>query len=348
MSAWPGWIEQYGGTGETDNTLLRSSLQYNNGLTIVNKTSRKFYFDLLRKRWQRCLEPEEQCEELPIRSHSIQNSGVLDLLSHDGHVVMPLRCHDKGGHPIIEYKRIGRNQASTFTGLCSKHDTNVLRPIESGHLDLSDSQHLFLVSYRSVLRETHACIEGAVKMQAAYLHRVEIGLSPGDKPDDAGVYATLCLCNAYDMYCYKKEFDEIYINGDYTRLKHFTIAYEDLPATVAVSALFSLDDLEWPNDVARIALNVFPAKGKVHAVFSFLERDSKVAGQFLSRVQSASGYNQRYLISKIILQHCDNIALSPIYFEKMSEEKKRVILEFFGRTIFENNDEYESRHLYLF
>jgi hypothetical protein len=37
----------------------------------------------------KCLPPSMDCDENPIRAHSIQNARVLDLIQTDGHVRMP-------------------------------------------------------------------------------------------------------------------------------------------------------------------------------------------------------------------------------------------------------------------
>jgi hypothetical protein len=50
----------------------------------------------------------------------------------------------------------GRNEASTFTGLCSAHDADLFRPIDTRELDVNDREQFFLLAYRSVTREVHA------------------------------------------------------------------------------------------------------------------------------------------------------------------------------------------------
>jgi hypothetical protein len=178
--------------------------------------------------------------------------------------------------------------------------------------------------------------------------RVAEGLSPGDRPDEAGLMATEWLCNAYDMYEYKRKFDLAYLKADYQRLGHYKLVFEGVQPSIAVNSLFSLDDIDWPDDVARIALNIFPESQRTHVVFSFLNEEKAYATQYLQRILAATGDYQRYLLSKLVLQHCENFVMSPGYFENMPQEKREAVLEFFGNTITRNEHDYENEDLYLF
>ncbi len=309
---------------------------------------REDYFRVQKLALRRCLEPSETCEQTTIRAHSIQNSRVLDLLSQDGHVIMLRLSHDSDARPSVVYQRIGRTKASTFTGLCSEHDCTVFKPIDKAPPDLSDPEHLFLIAYRSVLRETHGCFEAASKMQAAYVTRVERGRSPRDEPDAAGMQATAWLRNAYDCHLYKRRFDQAYLNRDFGEILHKQLSFDDAPPSIAVSSLFSLDDMAWPDDVARVVLNVLPRRRRTDIVFSFLKGDAAVASQYLDRIWNAAGMYQKYLLSKVILQHCDNIVIAPAYFDRLSDVRKKRILEFFESTLFRNRDAFEDEDLYVF
>jgi hypothetical protein len=44
----------------------------------MDNETKKAYFEIVNKRYKKCLEPEEECDNNPIRAHSIQNSIILD------------------------------------------------------------------------------------------------------------------------------------------------------------------------------------------------------------------------------------------------------------------------------
>jgi len=261
--------------------------------------------------------------------------------------MVPQIVHTHGA-PDVAFVRQGRNQASTFQGLCAKHDQEMFRPIEVEPIDVENEMHLFLLAYRAVLRETHTVLQGAAKMQAGYQGRVEAGTSPRHAPDAAGLEATSWVVNAYDTHEYKRKFDAAYLERDYQRLGQWHIVFEDVPPSIAVNSLFSLDDVDRTDDVARVALNIFPEARQTHVVFSFLMEEKPFAAQYVQRILDATGSYQRYLVSKLVLQHCENFAMSPTYFETLSAERRNTILAFFRRTMTGNEHDYEDPHLYLF
>ena len=106
------------------------------------------------------------CNQEPIRAHSIQNSGVIDLIALGGHVVAFRPSYSSEGLEV-EFKLVGRNHASTFTGLCNEHDTKLFLPLDTKPLDVTDREQLFLLAYRSVTRA--ACGDGGSHQNAVGL-----------------------------------------------------------------------------------------------------------------------------------------------------------------------------------
>ncbi|KKM07878.1 hypothetical protein LCGC14_1729540, partial [marine sediment metagenome] len=119
------------------------------------KENRKYFgkiFNQINSKFHRCFWPKESCSETAIRAHSIQNSGVLDLLCEDDHVIMPKGGVNINTGPFLKFEEVGRNKATTFTGLCDKHDSQLFEPIDKNRFDSKNKEHLFLLAYRSVLR----------------------------------------------------------------------------------------------------------------------------------------------------------------------------------------------------
>ena len=171
---------------------------------------KKIYFKVQNLKFNHCLDPNGKCSSKPIKAHSIPNSLVLDQINKNGHVIMFCKSHGERGQILINYNFVGKNIATTFTGLCSKHDTEIFAPSDKPGLDLSDENHLFLLAYRSVLKETHVCIQSAIRLQAGYSERIEAKLSPKGSPDSAGLMATEYIIKAIYCLLYKKKYDEAF------------------------------------------------------------------------------------------------------------------------------------------
>jgi hypothetical protein len=94
----------------------------------------KHFFEVQAGKLNRCLEPTLACDKKVIRAHSIQNARVLDLLVENGHVITPQQKMGKNG-PDISFEKVGRNNASTFSGLCAEHDASLFQILDKEPFD---------------------------------------------------------------------------------------------------------------------------------------------------------------------------------------------------------------------
>lgn len=302
----------------------------------LSETERlKYFFDTQKTRYEKCLEPEMQCQDRPIRAHSIQNAQVLDLLASDGHLIMPRQSFSKDG-PKIEFSRVGRNKASTFTGLCGDHDRKIFRPIDTQPIEIENLEQRFLWAYRSVTREFHAVLEGAMRIQASYNWKVATGLLPGDKPTEEGIVATVHMLKAWETWKYRyKHFDGAYLASNWKDLRHKFILLKDQSPVIAVSTLFSFPSKPETQDVLRCALNVFPiSQNQTAVIFTCAKPDLKEVYRNLLPILKSSGERQLLEISKIIIENVENFVISPPHFEGWSDKKKKSIHTAFVSTLF--------------
>lgn len=319
------------------------------GTDEIQKELLSSLFKIDKAGFRRCLEPTMQCEKPAIRAHSIQNSRVIDLLAQDGHVVgFTYRVDAKAG-PSIQFDLIGRSEASTFPGLCADHDREIFAPIDTQGIERTNSQQLFLLAYRAVVRELHATMEAAVKIQSGYLKRVDLGLSPGDQPSKVGMHAVARMVISYETFLYKAKYDEVLLRKAFDSIFHDVILLEEQPPTIAASALFSIDELRVEDDVVRVALNILPQKdNRTMVVFSYLPRDACLARSSLERILKSVGHYQKYELSRTLLNICENFLIAPAYFSTWTERKKSVIRDYYVTTIRESDLSFNDEDLYLF
>lgn len=300
-------------------------------------------------KYLQCLEPQEACTRRSIQAHSIQNRAILEMLQHDGHVVMPKLRLDLNAGPRVHFELVGRNKATTFTGLCADHDASIFAPIETTAIDVENELHLFLLAYRAVLKETHVTIEGAIKNQLAYQEKVKLGLIPDDRPTPDGLRATGFLVNCYETYLYKREFDQIYLDGNFHKIRHHTLFLKHNAPTIAANSLFtSADNVQNPVETERITLNIFPAAQGTHVIFSYLGRHEPFVKAHLSDILATDGHHRLYLISKLVLRNCENFAIAPKYFETIPDESRDAMLNYFQNTFYEDLLDHEDSRFFLF
>lgn len=310
--------------------------------------SRGAFFRIDKTRVERCLAPGLVCDQPPIRAHSIQNSRFLSLLEREGHVVQLARRMGTSG-PEVQFCTVGRNKASTFTGLCAEHDREIFEPIEDTPIDVANPRHLFLLAYRAVLHETHSTAEAGIKAQAVYQQRVEDGRDSRDSLSPAGMHATQRLILAYETYVLKEEFDAAYVASDYSAFDHDVVDFRVSAASIASSALFSLDGVVVDGQVVRVCHSILPLTPiRSVAVYSYRQQEAGSARAQLSRILTGQGDHQLYEISRRLLNSCENFVISPAVFDSWPQDKKDAIQAFFVRTIFRDALEVEDQHLMLF
>ncbi|MBL9162291.1 MAG: hypothetical protein JNL18_06145 [Planctomycetaceae bacterium] len=313
----------------------------------AKKEAINYFFRLQGKKLETCHEPSRACTADAIRAHSIPSSSVLTQLAEDGHVVMPQLSFGAPPTTSVSLKSIGVNKATTFTGLCAVHDSSIFRPIDLSTPDCQNPEHLFLMAYRAVLREYHVVLTSALQVQANYTKQVDLGMAAPNASSQLGMFATGQLINAYESHEYKLLFDAAYLASDWSGLEHRVISLQGQGPVIAVSSMFSLDDLP-AEETPRVTLTVFPRATGTEVVFSAIPRDAQAVFQHLDRLFAAQGHYQKYLLSKLILQSCDNFVLSPSHFEHMPAENRNLIAGYFAKTIQYNDEGFDDARLYLF
>jgi hypothetical protein len=253
---------------------------------------------------------------------------------------------DRG--PSYDFKSVGINKATVFTGLCGDHDLRLFAAIDRHPINLSSAEQLFLFAYRAVLRETHVSNESAAKLLAVYQEKCRLGLADPNAPTGSAMFAISRGIRAYETWLYKEAFDEVLIAKDFDEFTYDCLDMGRTRPCIAVSSLFSLDEVAVGDDVARVALTVLPEGGRSYALLAYRRQDCLPAREWLRPLLTGSVESQRYFLSRLILERCDNVAVSPMEFSTWSSEKREVIREFWASTVLGNNGHFNDTRLDLF
>jgi hypothetical protein len=305
-------------------------------LRLFNEMKRQLVSD-----YQCCLWPFSKCKSAAIRAHSIQNRRVLDLLSTDGHVVMPRIHATPTQRPTVRFERVGRNEASTFTGLCARHDQELFRAIDTEPVDFENPKHGFLLAYRALLKEAHASRKAAIDVQAGYLAGAREGLWPRDAPSPAGEAAVVRMTAAFLVHQAEAQFGDALANAEWARLAHRVLLLGEGP-TFAVSSMVSTGIYSEISDGPAFAyLNVLPFESRTVAILSFLVGDRVQAEKAFGTVWAADPQQAEYLLSQLVLRRCENLVISPRVFESFAEPQKQAIRTYYEWNTF--GHEYETK-----
>jgi hypothetical protein len=295
-----------------------------------------------------CLWPFSKCTLPAIRAHSIQNGRVLDALCADGHVVMPKLNATPKQSPTVTFRKVGRHDASTFTGLCALHDQELFRPIDVAPVDVESPHHLFLLAYRALFKEAHASRKAAIDIQTGCVRGAEEGMWSRDQPSPAGMLAVERMAVSYFVYRVQQEFNRAFATANWQRLDHRVLTLNVGPS-LAVSSMFSTEIYsEVLDDDAYVYLNVLPVKGQTVAIFSFLADQRSQVETAYGDVWAATEQHQRWLLSKLVLRKCENLVLAPLLFDTLSAGQKDIIRTYYRRNILDQTFELNDLRLTLF
>lgn len=99
------------------------------------------------------------CDKDIINSHSVSKSSSLEKIAYKGHIYnYKLNFYNffdlNNSNPlnIIEPKKVGINEASTFYGFCKYHDNELFRDIDVENIKINEKT-AFLLGYRAFVRE---------------------------------------------------------------------------------------------------------------------------------------------------------------------------------------------------
>ena len=115
-----------------------------------------------------CLAPEAllgECNGKIVHAHTVPKSGSLQRISRAGHVYsfVPSLNDIQKNQGFLVPKLLGINNASTFSGFCSRHDNEIFTLLEKQAFR-GTSEQCFLLGYRALARELYT------KRAANHLH----------------------------------------------------------------------------------------------------------------------------------------------------------------------------------
>ena len=209
-----------------------------------------------------------------------------------------------------DFQPISINKASSFKGYCSRHDTSVFNIIENNNIDFNNSEHLFLVAYRSVLEEFRKREKAHYNFEFLWNHNIDLDLDASKDWYD-------------NIKKYKKKWDKIFMNQNYNQIENIILTIKHPYPTIAVSQLFSIDHMD-PN--FRICLNVIPiSESETKIFFSCLKYHMIFMKKYLGNIAKISKKSKKEKISMIIIQNTENFYIRPSYFAKWNKRKKELI-----------------------
>lgn len=300
-------------------------------------TSRQKIFSIIiknvhSKNWKCVI---DGCEEKAINSHLLQQNGILDNVSVEGHLIEykqtdPLTWSEDT-YPF-HMKRIGKNKAFSLPLFCNNHDTNIFKEAETHPINIESYRVHLLLSYRVIcaeIRKKQTNVELFTRiLNAKSLLRdnsfEEIKISK--EGNELGLK---------DLDRYKKLFEEELSNES----SNFTFKVYKYPLIkIYCSAVFSLIDYfvmdpKQLEPLNNVFIHVIPCNEVTNIIVGY--NNDYVDDCIKKYVDSWEGLNKvdfEKHLTKLFTAHIENWGMSPDLFSEIKDEN----LKLFKKYTFNN------------
>lgn len=284
----------------------------------------------------------QECQNSSIkRSHTIQKSNSLKLISEEGKVFTPDSSID--GHLMRE---IGINNASTFPGFCQHHE-KIFEKFENSKT-FENIQDYALQLYRSICRE-----EFRLKYELSYFSKMienqkktrnehlisrikkEIGVDINFESlkitNDHSISVLEHWKNEKDIL-YKKVHDfyndyskEIFSDSSSNDFSILKLEIDtNLPVCLSSTLTFSTEKNEAVDDILTF-VNILPFKEKTLILFCCRSFQYESVKTYLSRFNDSTSLLN--MVEAWMVLQTDHWFLKPTIWNKKNEKQKEIILE---------------------
>jgi len=277
--------------------------------------------------------PSGSCPQPVIKAHSISRSAALSKIARSGHVYQPdsnpFQLQKQGG--TIQHRLKGINEATTFTGFCSQHDSSLFKSVDVGDL-VPTHEQLFFLHYRALCRELY------VKRPALASNELLRSLDRGKPPDVQLFVQELVQARSRAIGTAIKELernkstcDAAIATANYLCLHGCALLFSEIPRFACSgltqpvydftgNTLQNLIDLEKP--ASELSFTLLPSGSAGIAAFAWLKDADTVCRAFVSSLLAVPDDRKSDAIVQLILDSFENHAIEPDYWDSLSVEIK--------------------------
>lgn len=306
-----------------------------------------------------CFHEDGNCSNKIIKAHSIQNNRILNQISENGEVLMIGGGLESSSlFNDTKMQRIGRKRATTFTGFCGKHDTDIFIPIERENYQIGDKEQEFLFAYRALAKEYHTKFTVADMYRkflqyitAKEYHKLsdllgEQNLLGLEQMQYIEVVSRDYLIGSKDaedrLNLFKQRMNTFLDDSNFDEIITEVIEFDE-EYHIAVSSITYIErDLnggvvnpmeDFFTQLVPLFITVFPQDGKTYVLLSYFERNKRKYKFIKEQILTQNVKMQKIIISNLIVAYLENWAISPIKWNTLSEKMKRRIYKNFNKTV---------------
>ena len=281
-----------------------------------------------------CFHPsKEDCSKDIINAHSLQNNGVLSLLSDNGLVV----CIEPGVgiHGLkLNIKDQSKNKATTFRGFCKYHDTELFKPIETHEYNPNSLEQNYIFAYRVYAYEYYKKIV-AMKTFQKMVRKIPSRL----RNKEFIVFYRNYQLSLLDLEEYKNIFDKALLSKEFDRVYSYVIEFDyqlSFASCFGYSPLFDFNGNELnlllmlSGNQERLKMNfvtILPQKDKSYLIYSWLKDDNEHFNRLGQQLESYSVTDIKKLFNNLLPEYTENMVFAPKLWNRFSDDIKSEIVK---------------------
>lgn len=285
-----------------------------------------------------CLHPEASptnCSGAIVKAHSLARRAALASIAENGHVYGPdydfmSLVKNKGA---VTFKRVGINEASTFTGFCAKHDDRTFAPIEK-HTLTATAEQCFLISYRAVCRELFQ-----KRLHNSSVNRMRT-LDQG-RPRDvqehiqyiADFHEMGTLMGLAEIQHHKEQYDEILVRAAFDEYRRLVIHFSCIPDVLSTGSFapeydFSGNELQRMIDpgLEQIAVSIIPAGSVGFVTLGWQKESDHICIPFVQSLLSIPTDRLADAVVRLVFEHIENTYLRPGWWESLPKSVQQALV----------------------
>ena len=285
-----------------------------------------------------CFGFNNNCNHGYISAHSLQNNGVLNLISNENHVYMlDMNFREHSLVPKLEFRKIGKKQASVFNGFCKYHDEEYFKLIEDVPFEGTAEQNYWF-AFRAHCFEAHRKYRLRKSFSSLFKKSPEATRNKQLSNNYKGNELTI-----RDMEVDYNRFKSIFESREFDKLESFIKVLPFKTAFTATTAIAICVDIEG-NPAAdiynyseslfipSIFLSVIPKESETIIIVSRFKED-ECYDNFIKSLNSCKDDQSIFsFLTYCLAEYSENVYFSPLLIDNMLtlSEKELISTAFLG------------------
>jgi len=305
----------------------------------------KEHFQKISNKKRKCSHPN--CNERAINSHTVSRASNLLKISSKNNNLYSIKNPIFGinNNDFLDFK-CGVNTASVYPLFCKKHDSDLFEPFENKNILKITQKHSFLLHYRilnkalylkEILDEAYTKAIQELKENEQFI-KIEDLQNYKNFIDELTKIANIIGIEPKMLIHQKENLDKLLMKSNYKNQNYYAIIIDKIPeiqcATTWIPALdfdnnelFDLDN--YNSHVPSISIDILAFEEKGIILFSwncaneYTHSDSNI--KFIKSLDSILNIEKPMAILHLIFSFSEDIFISPIWFDSLSDNKKEIL-----------------------